>query len=63
MLKRKYGMVAVGGWGVGGGKRGEMEKKERKPNVEVVIEGSCDVICGDFCFVWKEKGIMLLYLI
>lgn len=40
-----------GGRGLGAGKgRGEMEKKERKPNVEVVIEGSCDVICGDFCF-------------
>lgn len=44
---------------------GEREKRERKPNVEVVIEGSCDVIGGDFGFDWKGKGVIstLRYLI
>lgn len=46
MLKGKYSMVAVSA----GMRESETEKRERKPNVEVVIEGSCDVIGGDFGF-------------
>lgn len=44
--KRKVQYGGSLGWGDGRGR----EKKERKPNVEVVIEGSCDVIGGDFGF-------------
>lgn len=40
------------------GKHGEREgdrKREKKPNVEVVIEGSCDSISGVFGFGYKAK--------
>lgn len=46
--KRKVQYSSLGGGG--DGRERETEKKERKPNVEVVIEGSCDVIGGDSCF-------------
>lgn len=42
--------VQYGGSLGGDGRERETEKRERKPNVEVVIEGSCDVIGGDFGF-------------
>lgn len=39
----------------GHGEREGDRKREKKPNVEVVTEGSCDVISGDFGFDYKAK--------
>lgn len=60
MLGGKYIIVAI--LRGDGGER-ETEKREWKPNAEVLIDGSCDVMGGDFGFGYKEKGIIntLLY--
>lgn len=55
MLEGKYTIVAV--LRGDGGER-ETEKREWKPNAEVVIEGNCDVMGEDFGFDSKEKGVI-----